>query len=722
MALDPGDLAALGTAIQDAITRGFSSAFPQGNNPPAPPTPPNQPNNPPTPSAPSPSPSPSPSPAEVRSTSVDASRTLLDSMAAAPGKILKGVEAGLEGLLEIQDKAAIQNYRDLVRYYSGEIKKITSEQFLERDFSKIINEGDRTVIESYRNLQEQADQFFEYEGLEFRKIVELKAELLQNFGESSLNLFNQNTKELENESLRFSNSIGVTIESVSELIANSFAQTGEASSDVLMEITNNAKAMGKAVGMPLKRMAEAIIDIKKDMETFTDITTESAARMAGSLAQLGLSLQSFKGLVTGYRSFDQAADKMGEISAVFGVQMDTMEMMYLANENEEEFLNRFREQVLDQGIDVASMSKTRQRALAEQLGMSIKEMKMFMDTGTRMTSQAEKEMATGEAASQTSADAVDTLNEGMTKVVRTTEEMASHVQNIQGMFAGISASKMLESFASAEGSATRLASSTSGIAKSITELQVDIAGLGEQGGKVLEGLVNKLLPNAGEMGVNTSWTSFGAEFNAAAGAAMSTIKTATDAGVAAVGLTPASWPDAFLPIANGLGADKDGNPNGNMTLYTDTIRQWGQTLSDEITEAISKIETSFDFEGIKTKFQSAAQLGDLNINAPDLSGTAAPKPAPGARPVAAASSETSALNKELLKSIDKITTKVESMPTEVNVKVDVEAMKSDIIKAINEGFGSANYGFNLTLDSTSILTSLTLARDKLGQKIQMINN
>ena len=411
---------------------------------------------------------------------------------------------------------------------------------------------------------------------------------------------------------------------------------------------------------------------------------------------------------------------MGEISAVFGVQMDAMEMMYLANENEEEFLNRFREQILDQGIDVASMSKTKQRALADQLGMSIKEMKMFMDTGTRMTSQEDLEEASGEAASKSSADALDSLDKGIFKVGKTTEEIASHVQNIQGMFAGISASKMLESFASAEADATRLASSTSGIAKNITELQVGIATLGAKGGEDLEGLVKKLLPNAGEMGVNTSWESFGAEFNAAAGTAMSAIRTATDAGVAASGMSPSSWPDAFLPIANGLGADKDGKPNENMNLYTATIQQWGKTLSDEITAAIAKIEASFDFEGIKTKFQSAAQLGDLNINAPDLTGTAAPKPVPGARPVAAASSETSALNKELLKSIDKITTKVESMPTEVNVKVDVEAMKSDIIKAINEGFGSANYGFNLTLDGTSIATALSVVRDRSGRTIQFV--
>ena len=141
MALDPSDLASLSAAIQNAITQGFSSAFPQRGGPSVPPAPPAPPGVPPTPPSPSPSPSPSPnpSPAEVRSTSVDASRTLLDSMAAAPGKILKGVEAGLEGLLEIQDKAAIQNYRDLVRNYSGEIKKITSD--LTFDDSKVRKKG-----------------------------------------------------------------------------------------------------------------------------------------------------------------------------------------------------------------------------------------------------------------------------------------------------------------------------------------------------------------------------------------------------------------------------------------------------------------------------------------------------------------------------------------------------------------------------------------------------
>ena len=49
---------------------------------------------------------------------------------------------------------------------------------------------------------------------------------------------------------------------------------------------------------------------------------------------------------------------MGDMSAMFGVQMDAMEMMYLANEDEEAFLHKMREQMMDQGVDVENMSKT----------------------------------------------------------------------------------------------------------------------------------------------------------------------------------------------------------------------------------------------------------------------------------------------------------------------------------------------------------------------------
>ena len=48
-----------------------------------------------------------------------------------------------------------------------------------------------------------------------------------------------------------------------------------------------------------------------------------------------------------FMNFDSAAQKMGDLSALFGIQMDAMEMTYLANEDQEEFLFRMREEILD---------------------------------------------------------------------------------------------------------------------------------------------------------------------------------------------------------------------------------------------------------------------------------------------------------------------------------------------------------------------------------------
>jgi len=98
-----------------------------------------------------------------------------------------------------------------------------------------------------------------------------------------------------------------------------------------------------------------------------------------------------------FMNFESAAEKMGDMSALFGIQMDAMEMTYLANEDQEEFLMRMREEVLDAGLDVENMSQARQKALTEQLGLnSIEQMKQFMDTGITMD-QAELTGVTDEA-------------------------------------------------------------------------------------------------------------------------------------------------------------------------------------------------------------------------------------------------------------------------------------------------------------------------------------
>jgi hypothetical protein len=219
------------------------------------------------------------------------------------------------------------------------------------------------------------------------------------------------TAETTENALRFQETMGYTSREVAGLLRRGYLVSGETSDKILHDITLHAGEVSKATGIPMKALSDDIKVVMMDMDAFTDMTVEGAARMTASLKQMGVSIQGFKGMMEPFRDFDTAASKMGDLSAIFGVQMDAMEMMYLASEEPEEFLHKMRDQLIDQGIDMENMSKTRQRALAATLGMGIEEAKTFMMTGERMTSQQDLMAASAEANAKTQGDAIDSLKD-----------------------------------------------------------------------------------------------------------------------------------------------------------------------------------------------------------------------------------------------------------------------------------------------------------------------
>ena len=176
--------------------------------------------------------------------------------------------------------------------------------------------------------------------------------------------------------------MSISSSQMGDMLKRQYAFTKEASADIFGDIANVSVTLANTVGGSAEDLKNDILDIMQDTKLFGDIGVDSAGRIAASLNQLGLDFQTFKSMTSQFMDFDNAAQKMGDLSALFGIQMDAMEMTYLANEDQEEFLFRMREEILDAGLDVENMSKTRQRALTEQLGLSsIEQMRQFMDTG-----------------------------------------------------------------------------------------------------------------------------------------------------------------------------------------------------------------------------------------------------------------------------------------------------------------------------------------------------
>jgi len=165
---------------------------------------------------------------------------------------------------------------------------------------------------------------------------------------------------------------------VSEILERQISVTGKASTEIFDEISAYSKSVSEATGVSFQEIAGQVSNIITDVERFGNVQVEEAARIAGALNQLGLSYQGFGGMVDKFMNFDNAAESLGNLTTVFGIHFDAMEMMQLANEDQEEFLYRMREAFMDSGKAVEDMTLAEKKLASQQMGMSIQDFENFM--------------------------------------------------------------------------------------------------------------------------------------------------------------------------------------------------------------------------------------------------------------------------------------------------------------------------------------------------------
>jgi len=234
----------------------------------------------------------------------------------------------------------------------------------------------------------------------FEKVEDISnsfKELLEDIGNKNTKVLSNMSKEAMNNNIILMKSLRVDSADAAQLLQREYAFTGEATSNTLEKVAAVATTLGNSSSASMEQIKNRTIEVIKATHTFGDIGVESAGRIATAISELGMDFQTFETLTKGFMNFDDAASKMGDLSAMFGIQMDAMEMTYLASEDQEEFLFRMREEILDAGIDVENISKTRARALASQLNMSVTEMKTFLREGELAVDQTGLEAATARA-------------------------------------------------------------------------------------------------------------------------------------------------------------------------------------------------------------------------------------------------------------------------------------------------------------------------------------
>jgi len=179
--------------------------------------------------------------------------------------------------------------------------------------------------------------------------------------------FNEMTQVQTQQASTYAKGLGISMDEVGQIIQRQIQRTGKGGTEMLENIAAYSKQVASVTGVSFKQIADGVKTIITNVETFGNVQEDEAARIAGTLQQLGTSYRSFGNMVNKFMSFDTAAAEIGKLTSVFGVHMDAMEMMQLANEDEEAFLHRIRDSFDEQGIAMEDLTKAQRNLVASSL-------------------------------------------------------------------------------------------------------------------------------------------------------------------------------------------------------------------------------------------------------------------------------------------------------------------------------------------------------------------
>ena len=709
MALDRSDMADLTEAISRGIRKGFDEYFAsersgggsrraRGESPPPPPTR--------LEGAGAPGDPGSGSLLEealtIPESTIDAqANVVMNKVLSIGSRFINVNRAAFDNAANFQNNEMSKMFRGMVQTYGAGLKDITEEAFNASDFTGITNEFSKSQLEIFGALRKD----FETGGDLFEITAGNLADLNEEFQDFSSALSNQNVQAMKKitgdnmkDVVKFSKATGVEAEGVAELINVQFAQTGKVSTKILDDLVSHAEMVGREVGVTMQDLLDDTTKLVKNMDFFKNIGVAGATRLAASLKEVGMQTSTFQNVVGGFRDFGSAVEKANLLSSLFDIQIDAQEYMYLANEDEEEFARRLRQDLISQGQDFETMSNTKQRALAQSLSIPMSELKTLMNANNTLTSQADMLKASGEAATQSQEDREKILDQTTVKYAKSAETLAGIAQDQRFLQMATQINQHAEAMAGYSGEVMKSISNQSAFGKALQEMTVGsfkVYAAGTDGAMQAQLSVVESGIKAGE----SMLKSFAESVN--------TGTTATEAAIEKLFefiqsmFSPSSMPKIYEPIEEGtkylVGYMQDVAPfiadpykQGYEDLYDATSESWSPRSLPKVFESVGEgsdflksylAEQNLEIDSL-TRAQEGA-LVDLMSLAPEEINT-----------VLSAdvnlNEEISALE-ELSKSLAADNVEDFSMPEAI------EEIKVAIISAIQTGMENIDQTTNVTL-------------------------
>ena len=222
----------------------------------------------------------------------------------------------------------------------------------------------------------------------------------------------------------FQENFNLTTQQLGDFVTIEVARTGKATTTMMDDLKTFSYGMSAQTGISAKLIAKDTVNIVSNVEKFGNVTVEQAARMSTALKQLGVDYSQLDSMIGQFQSFDTAAQKVGELSAVFGIHLDAVEMMNLANTDQEAAMFKLREAFEASGQSLDDMNIAQKNLLTTQAGFTdVKQMEMFFSG--QVDSMEELQAMSEEAATEEeAANAVKAFNQDLAKASDRIDKMS----------------------------------------------------------------------------------------------------------------------------------------------------------------------------------------------------------------------------------------------------------------------------------------------------------
>lgn len=272
------------------------------------------------------------------------------------------------------------------------------------------------VPEALRGFENQVNAsmlIFEDPKDAFRDYMDIVNQTARTYGAEIAENFKGHAQEIA----VINKGLGLSSQQMQRIITRNIDRTGEANIDTLKEFNRFAQGVANATGKSAKMVADTMAAVISDVQNFGNVTDEEAARISGALLEIGIAADTLGKLVGKFANFDQAATAVGNLTAAFGLNLDAMEMMMLANEDQEQFLFRMRDAFEEQGLNFQDMSLAQQKLISSQMGLTIEESARLFDFENEITSMEElksaaEDMSPEDAVRQLKSDIVNLVDKG----------------------------------------------------------------------------------------------------------------------------------------------------------------------------------------------------------------------------------------------------------------------------------------------------------------------